>query len=51
VQVACGEGALVVTELQRPGSRRMSAGDFLAGMPIAAGEVFAGAPAEAAKAR
>jgi methionyl-tRNA formyltransferase len=51
VHIACGEGSLVVTELQRPGSRRMSAGDFLAGMPIAAGEVFAAPPIEAAAAK
>jgi methionyl-tRNA formyltransferase len=44
VHVACGEGTLVVTEMQRPGSRRMSAAEFLAGTPIAAGEVLAGAP-------
>ena len=44
LHVACGQGTLVVTELQRPGSRRMSAADFLAGMPIAAGEVLAGPP-------
>jgi methionyl-tRNA formyltransferase len=44
LHIACGDGTLLVTELQRPGSRRMSAADFLAGMPIAAGEVLAGAP-------
>jgi methionyl-tRNA formyltransferase len=33
--VACGEGALVVTELQRAGGRRMSVGAFLAGHPLA----------------
>jgi methionyl-tRNA formyltransferase len=44
VRVACGEGTLVVTELQRPGSRRMSAAEFLAGTPIVAGEVLAGGP-------
>jgi methionyl-tRNA formyltransferase len=41
--IACGDGTLVVTELQRPGSRRMSAAELLAGMPIAGGEVLAGA--------
>ena len=29
--VACGEGALRITEVQRPGGRRMSATDFLRG--------------------
>jgi len=47
VHIACADGTLVVTELQRPGSRRMSAADFLAGMPIAAGEVLTGPPPEA----
>jgi methionyl-tRNA formyltransferase len=46
--IACGDGTLVVTELQRPGSRRMSAADFFAGMPIAPGEVLAGAPSATA---
>ena len=35
--VACGEGALVVRELQRAGGRRLSAGDFLKGNPIETG--------------
>ncbi len=48
LQIACGAGTLAVTELQRPGSRRMSAAEFLSGMPIAAGEVLAGAPPELA---
>jgi len=34
IDVACGDGALRLLELQRPGSRRMSARDFLAGHPI-----------------
>jgi methionyl-tRNA formyltransferase len=38
--VACGEGALAVTELQRPGARRLSAADFLRGRPLAAGVRF-----------
>jgi methionyl-tRNA formyltransferase len=41
VRIACGAGALVVTELQRAGGRRLAAREFLSGMPIAAGEVFA----------
>ncbi len=36
IDVACGDGALRLLEVQRPGARRMSAGDFLAGHPIAA---------------
>jgi len=42
VQIACGSGTLLVTELQRPGSRRMNAAEFLAGSPIAVGELLAG---------
>ena len=40
VIVACGEGALCITELQKPGGRRLSAADFLRGAPIAAGSRF-----------
>lgn len=40
VIVACGEGALCITELQKPGARRLPAADFLRGMPIAAGSRF-----------
>jgi|DewCreStandDraft_4_1066084.scaffolds.fasta_scaffold02414_14 methionyl-tRNA formyltransferase len=40
VRIACGDGVLVVTELQRAGGKRLAAREFLAGMPIAAGEVF-----------
>ena len=35
IVVACGEGALEVTELQRPGGRRMSAEEFLRGRAFA----------------
>jgi len=38
--VACGNGALVVQELQPAGSKRMSAAAFLAGRPLAAGTRF-----------
>ncbi|MDR2926293.1 MAG: methionyl-tRNA formyltransferase [Azoarcus sp.] len=41
VVVACGENALRVTELQRPGGRRMAAAEFLRGFALAAGERFA----------
>ncbi len=40
VIVACGKGALCITELQKPGARRLPAADFLRGMPIAAGSRF-----------
>jgi methionyl-tRNA formyltransferase len=38
VVVACGAGALRVEELQRAGGRRLDAGQFLAGFPLAAGQ-------------
>jgi methionyl-tRNA formyltransferase len=38
VTIACGQGSLRVTELQRPGGRRMPAREFLAGFPIFPGE-------------
>jgi methionyl-tRNA formyltransferase len=47
--VACGEGALVVRELQRAGGRRLGVRDFLAGNPIAAGEYFNSLSGEALK--
>jgi methionyl-tRNA formyltransferase len=31
IVVACGEGALCLTELQKPGGRRVAAADFLSG--------------------
>jgi len=40
VDVACGEGALRLTELQRAGGKRLPAAAFLAGHPIASGAVF-----------
>ncbi len=39
--VACGEGALAVSELQRAGGKRLPAAAFLRGFPIGAGERFA----------
>ena len=45
--VACGEGCLAVTELQRAGSRRMAAAEFLRGRAPRVGSVF-NAAAEAA---
>jgi methionyl-tRNA formyltransferase len=40
VVVACGQGTLRVTELQRPGGRRLSAEELLRGTPLKAGERF-----------
>jgi methionyl-tRNA formyltransferase len=37
IRVACGEGVLVIHELQRAGGRRLRAREFLAGTPISAG--------------
>jgi methionyl-tRNA formyltransferase len=38
VVVACGSGALCLTELQKPGSKRLLAADFLRGHPLQAGD-------------
>ena len=40
VEVACGEGALRLTELQRAGGKRLPAAAFLSGHPIAPGARF-----------
>ena len=40
VRVACGEGVLRLTELQRPGGKRLAAADFLRGFPLAPGMAF-----------
>jgi methionyl-tRNA formyltransferase len=40
IVVGCGTGALSITELQRPGGRRMRADEFLRGHPLAAGTRF-----------
>ncbi len=40
ITVACGEGALQLTELQKPGGRRLASADFLAGFPLAVGQRF-----------
>jgi methionyl-tRNA formyltransferase len=37
VIVACGDGALRVTELQKPGGKRLRAGEFLKGFPMEGG--------------
>ena len=41
VRVACGQGVLCVTELQRAGGKRLNAADFLRGFPMTAGQCFA----------
>jgi methionyl-tRNA formyltransferase len=43
IVVACGEGTLVVTTLQRAGGRRLSAAAFLAGHRLATGTRLGGA--------
>lgn len=40
IVVAAGEGAVIIRELQRAGGRRMAAGAFLAGRPIAGNTSF-----------
>jgi methionyl-tRNA formyltransferase len=40
VFVACGEGALSLTQLQKPGGKRLSVREFLAGSTLAAGQQF-----------
>lgn len=37
VRIACGEGILLVRELQLPGKRRLAARDFLQGKPLSPG--------------
>jgi len=41
IRVACGEGALEITELQRAGGRRLRAAEFLRGFAVAPGERLA----------
>ena len=38
--IACGEGALRITDIQAPGKPKMSAEEFLRGMPVGKGSVF-----------
>jgi methionyl-tRNA formyltransferase len=40
VLVACGEGALRLTQLQKPGGKRLPVREFLAGSALAAGQRF-----------
>ena len=48
IVIACGSGALRCTVLQRPGSRRLPAGEFLRGFAVSVGERFASGEAHAA---
>ncbi len=41
IVVACGAGALQVTECQKPGGKRLPIREFLAGFALAPGDVFA----------
>ena len=43
ILVACGEGALQVTQLQRAGGTRLGAAEFLRGFPIGRGDRFGAA--------
>lgn len=47
ILVACGEGALAITQLQRAGGKRLSTAEFLRGQTLAPGTRF-GQPAERA---
>jgi methionyl-tRNA formyltransferase len=40
LRIACGDGELVVTELQRAGGKRLRAAEFLAGTPLEIGRRF-----------
>lgn len=42
IAVACGTGAVRLTELQRPGGKRLTVRQFIQGKPISAGMVFDG---------
>jgi methionyl-tRNA formyltransferase len=41
IVVACGNDALRVTELQKPGGKRLAVADFLRGSPVVPGQRFA----------
>ncbi|MCE9632615.1 MAG: methionyl-tRNA formyltransferase [Methylophilales bacterium] len=41
IVVSCGEGALCITELQKPGGKRLGWKEFLAGTPLKIGDKFA----------
>lgn len=50
VVVACGNGALRITELQRPGGKRLKAADFLRGHALQAGQILGDDPSAPAAA-
>ena len=37
LDIGCGDGALRITRLQKEGSKRLTAAEFLAGAPLPAG--------------
>lgn len=41
IVVACGTGALCLTQLQKAGGKRLAAGEFLRGFPLRTGQHFA----------
>ncbi|MHC4924446.1 MAG: methionyl-tRNA formyltransferase [Planctomycetota bacterium] len=41
IEIACGSGSVLVTELQRSGGKVMAAADFLNGLPLKPGDTFA----------
>lgn len=41
VVIACGQGALRATQLQKPGGKRLPVREFMAGAPLAQGQRFA----------
>ena len=43
IRIACGEGALLATELQRAGGKRLTAADFLRGYVLVGGDRFGAA--------
>ena len=40
ILVACGSGAIILETLQKPGGRKLSAAEFLAGYPLQPGDFF-----------
>ena len=48
ITVACGDGALRLTELQRPGGKRLPAREFLRGFALAPGQRLGAAPSNEA---
>ena len=40
IRVACGEGQLLLTQLQRPGGKRLPVADFLRGFELQAGQLL-----------